>query len=140
MAGWPNRDRVVVLLTSAEPVKILVVDDDVLLQSTLARTIRAAGLGVIQLLDGVKAVEVAVAKRPALIILDVNMPTTDGRDILRDLKRDPRTARIPVFMYSARASQHDRKMALELGADEYFDKPLEPRLLLSRIIQRLEKP
>ncbi len=126
-------------MSSTESATILVVDDDALLQATLARTMRTAGLAVVTLLDGLQALDVAASEQPSLIVLDINMPAIDGRDILRNLKRDPRTAQIPVFMYTARGSQQDRTIALKLGADEYFDKPFDPQMLVRRIIHRLEK-
>jgi len=122
-----------------DPSKILIVDDDATLQAMFWRAMRAAGLEAIALIDGSRAFEVAVEEEPALILLDIEMPDADGRDILRDLKRDPRTKRIPVFMYTGMQSPHDRKICLELGAEKYFEKPFELRALMRRIIYRLGK-
>jgi DNA-binding response OmpR family regulator len=119
--------------------KILIVDDDAALQALLFRATRAAGLEAIALLEGARALEVAVEERPDLILLDLEMADADGRDILRDLKRNPQTKPIPVFMYTGRQSPHDRRISLELGAEKYFEKPFDLSALMRRMVYRLGK-
>ena len=118
---------------------ILIVDDDTLLLSALTRAALDAGLTAVSLLDGSQTLEVSMAEQFDLILLDVNMPATDGRDILRELKNHSETRHIPVCIHSARDSHHDRISALELGACDYFEKPFELDLLFRRIVRTIEK-
>jgi CheY-like chemotaxis protein len=134
----PNGIGTVATLANDLP-KILIVEDDASLQAILWRATRAASLEAIALLEGSRALEVAADEQPDLILLDIEMPGADGRDILRDLKRDPRTKRIPVFMYTGMQSPHDRRLSLELGAEKYFVKPFELGALMRRIVFRLGK-
>lgn len=113
--------------------RLLIVDDDEGLQALLFRAAEAAGYEVVQVFDGEAALRHAAESRPDLILLDVMMPKLDGRDVLRRLKADPATARIPVIVCSARGEQSDRLVGLELGAHEYLDKPFRLDMLLRRI-------
>ncbi len=117
----------------------MIVDDDALLTSALSRAASDAGLATIVVLDSSRMLELCVAERPDLILLDINMPSFDGRDVLKALKNDPRTKDIPVFIHSARTSHHDRISSFELGADEYLEKPFNPNLLFRRVVHALEK-
>jgi DNA-binding response OmpR family regulator len=119
--------------------RILVVDDDVKLQSVIKRTAEAAGLEVVQAFDGPPGLALAAAQRFDLILLDINMPAMDGRDVLKRLKRNSSTADVPVLVYSGRDSQHDRLVALELGAADYIDKPFESGALARKIGRLIEK-
>jgi DNA-binding response OmpR family regulator len=119
--------------------RILIVDDDMTLLSSLARAAVDAGLAVSTALDGSEALRICSTDPPDAILLDVNMPSSDGRDVLKVLKRDPKTAKIPVFVHSARTSHHDRIVALELGAEEYFEKPFDLTLLFRRVVSSIEK-
>src|SRR5262249_17505909 len=97
------------------------------------------GLSTLAVLDGLRTMEVALTEHPALILLDIKMPTVDGRDVLHWLKQDERTAGIPVFIHSSRNSYEDRMVAFELGADDYFDKSYDHTLLFRRVVHTLEK-
>jgi DNA-binding response OmpR family regulator len=119
--------------------RILIVDDDALLVSSLSRAAIQAGFAVSTSLDGSHALELCFEEHPDLVLLDVNLPSTDGRDILKKLKTHPVTAGILVFVHSARASQHDRILALELGADDFLEKPFDPTLMFRRIVTAIER-
>ncbi|HEY0160012.1 MAG TPA: response regulator transcription factor [Thermoanaerobaculia bacterium] len=67
------------------------------------------------------------------LILDLNLPDLDGFTICRELRRDPATSKLPILMLTARTSEADRIMGLELGADDYLAKPFSVRELLARI-------
>ena len=73
------------------------------------------------------------------LILDLNLPDVDGFTICRELRRDPATARLPILMLTARTSEADRIMGLELGADDYLVKPFSVRELLARIAAILRR-
>jgi DNA-binding response OmpR family regulator len=119
--------------------RILVVDDDVKIQSLIKRSAEAAGFAVVQAFDGAPGLALATAERFDLILLDINMPAMDGRDVLKRLKENSRTTDVPVLVYSGRNSQHDRVVALELGAADYIDKPFDSGALTRKIARLIEK-
>ncbi|MDR7511086.1 MAG: response regulator [Armatimonadota bacterium] len=118
---------------------LLVVDDDEALQLMVGRLAEKHGFEVRQALDGEEALASVAERRPDLILLDIMMPRLDGRDVLRRLKADPATRDIPVIVFSARGEQSDRLLGLELGADDYVDKPFSIDLLVRKIEYRLWK-
>src|SRR5262245_57589299 len=95
-------------MASALKGKLLIVDDDEDVQKALKRAAESAGFEVLQEFDGIQVWTVARSELPDVILLDVNMPQSDGRDVLKQLKADPITATIPVIICSSRAAQHDR--------------------------------
>jgi DNA-binding response OmpR family regulator len=115
------------------PARILVVDDDVEVQRMVKRAAEAAGFVVVQAFDGTPGLVLAAMEKFDLILLDINMPVADGRDVLSSLKKNPVTADIPVLVCSGRGVQGDRMVALELGAEDYVEKPIEASLLMMKI-------
>ena len=113
--------------------RILIIDDDHDLQRTIGRAAETAGYEVLHALDGADGLALAAAEQVDLILLDVNMPSMDGRDVLTRLKKNPETSAIPVLVHSGRSSQVDRHVVLELGAEDFVDKPTNPRLLMTKI-------
>jgi CheY-like chemotaxis protein len=112
---------------------VLFVDDDECIRRMFVRFAIAKGLRVIPASNGYEALELASSCAPEVIVLDISMPGMDGREVLRRLRRDPRTADTPVVVVSGFSDQSYRKHVLELGADEYFEKPFE----LNGILQTL---
>jgi len=119
---------------------ILVVEDDRDLQRLFLDILSKTGYRVGQAFDGRTGLEAALAEPPDLILLDIMLPELDGRDVLAELKKNDSTRDVPVIIISARGAQSDRRVALELGADDYLDKPFSTRMLLSRLAYKLEKP
>lgn len=119
--------------------RILVIDDDEALQRALKRAAEAAGYDVTQAFDGGPGLELARSEAFDLVLLDVNMPHSDGRDVLSKLRSDPDTATLPVIIFSSRGDRLARLQGLELGADDYIEKPFEPALLMRKIARRIEK-
>lgn len=119
---------------------VLVVDDDVLFQERVSRAASADGLATMSLVHGKETRHVAAARQPDLILLRAEMPDADGRAVLRELKRDPLTHHIPVFIYGQKESPFDRRLALHLGAADYWIKPLNLCSLIPRIHFHIEKP
>src|SRR5690606_528233 len=83
--------------------------------------------------SGDAAIRSAVARVPDLVILDLNLPAVDGIDVCRMLKARPATARVPIIMLTARASEEERVAGLDLGADDYVTKPFSIRELAARV-------
>ncbi len=110
--------------------KILVVEDDVTLQETLAYNLKRQGYEVSAVDDGPSALEQARAIHPDLILLDIMLPGMDGFEVCRVLRQEMST---PVLMLTARDDEIDRVVGLEVGADDYLVKPFSMRELLARI-------
>jgi phosphate regulon transcriptional regulator PhoB len=113
--------------------KILVVDDESDATELVAFNLRAAGYEVILAEDGVQALQKARAQIPDLIVLDLMLPEMDGLEVCKQLRKQPNTQAIPIIMLTAKASEIDRVLGLELGADDYVTKPFSPRELVLRI-------
>jgi DNA-binding response OmpR family regulator len=119
---------------------ILVIDDQKELADLIRRSLEQEGFDVILAPDGVSGLKIATEHRPDLVVLDLTMPDIDGLEVCQRLKGDPRHARIPVLVLSARASAADRILGLELGADDYLVKPFVPRELVARVKAVLRRP
>jgi DNA-binding response OmpR family regulator len=120
-----------------EPVNILVVDDDLELLDMVCRYLSDNGLCAHSAADGALMDAWLATHQADLIVLDVMLPGEDGLSIVKRLKARSDT---PVLMLSARGSDIDRILGLEMGADDYLTKPFHPRELLARIHARLRKP
>ncbi len=120
--------------------RILIVDDEPDLLSVLRFGLEVDGFDVIEASDGEQGLSLAREHGPDLIVLDLMLPRMDGYKVCRALKFDERYRRIPVFILSARSGDADRRLALELGADEYVTKPYDMRDLVGRIRERLKLP
>jgi DNA-binding response OmpR family regulator len=119
--------------------KILVVDDEPDALEVLGFKLKESGYTPIFAKDGAKAITAARDERPALIVLDLMLPEVDGLEVCKILRRDPATAMIPILMLTAKASEMDRVLGLELGADDYVTKPFSPRELVLRIKKLLAR-
>jgi len=119
--------------------KILVVDDEPDALEVLGFKLKEAGYTPIFAKDGARAITAARDERPALIVLDLMLPEVDGLEVCKILRRDPGTAMIPILMLTAKASEMDRVLGLELGADDYVTKPFSPRELVLRIKKLLAR-
>lgn len=95
--------------------------------------LQRAGYEVLKAHDGIAGTEIAIRERPDLIILDLMLPGRDGYSVFREIRRDARTARIPVIILTARAQTEDRIQGLEAGADDYLTKPFSPKELVLRV-------
>jgi len=113
--------------------RILVADDNPVVHAVVKEAAEARGYQVISVTTGVGAIATAITARPDLVVLDIQFPDADGRDVLAQLKADPRTAHIPVLVWSGRKGHDsDRRISLELGAEDYVEKN-EADLLVSKV-------
>lgn len=119
--------------------KILAVDDEKDILRLLEHNLGKAGFDVICAGDGPEAMEMAKRELPDLIILDVMLPNIEGTEVLKALKKDLITDKIPVMMLTAKGEELDRVVGLELGADDYIVKPFSPKELLLRVNVLLKK-
>jgi DNA-binding response OmpR family regulator len=119
--------------------RVLIVTPDEDFHCAASKAFAEHGLDVQHLGDASLARDVAAQTRPDLVLLDVDVPAFDGRDLLTALKRDSRTRTIPVFLMSGVERLWGRSSALQLGADEYLEKPLSLRGVAWRIFGHLER-
>jgi len=113
--------------------RIVVADDDADIRDLVVFKLRQAGHDVEAVEDGAAAVAACQASPPDLVVLDVMMPGMGGLDATRALRLDPRLARVPVILLTARAQESDIEQGFGAGADDYVVKPFSPRELASRV-------
>ncbi len=109
--------------------KVLIADDDRILTSLLAARLKARGWQVDLAHDAMQALMFAQRQSPGVIVLDVNMPGGSGFDVLRKLGVSVKTSNIPVVVLSSRHTADDERLASELGATAFLDKPVDLELL-----------
>ncbi|MCG6943131.1 MAG: response regulator [Thiohalocapsa sp.] len=110
--------------------QILIVEDETRLAALLADYLKAAGYRTHCLAEGNGAVEWVREHEPALVLLDLMLPGTDGLDICRRVRG---FSQVPIIMTTARVEEIDRLLGLELGADDYVCKPYSPREVVARV-------
>ena len=113
--------------------KILLIEDDTDLFSLLKYNLEKEGFSLTGLQTGKGALELCRQVRPDLILLDIMLPDSDGLDLCKGIRKDPELASTPVIFLTARASETDRIVGLELGANDYVVKPFFVRELIARI-------
>ena len=112
---------------------IYCVEDDDSIRELMVYALRASDMEAEGLRDGQALFDALDRRRPDLITLDIMLPGMDGIEILKKLRSDPATERIPVIMASAKGTEYDKVLGLDLGADDYLTKPFSMMEMLSRI-------
>ena len=110
--------------------KILVVDDEKKLVTIIKAYLEQAGFSVATAGDGQQALTLFRYDKPALVVLDLNLPVIDGLDVCRTMRKE---SNVPIIMVTARVEETDRLIGLELGADDYITKPFSPREVVARV-------
>jgi DNA-binding response OmpR family regulator len=113
--------------------KILLIEDDSDLFSLLRYNLEKEGYSLTGQQTGKGAIELCRQVRPDLILLDIMLPDSDGLDICKGIRKDPDLASVPIIFLTARASETDRIVGLEIGANDYVVKPFFVRELIARI-------
>ena len=116
---------------------VLVVDDDSLVRKAIRLTCEAEGYAVTEVERGNDALDAVEAVRPDLVLLDLMLPDQSGFDVCREIRRAGH--RMPVIILSAKNEEIDVVLGLEIGADDYIQKPFRPRELLARLAAHLRK-
>ncbi len=117
--------------------KILLVDDEPDIVTTLEMFLKGTGFEVVTAADGARGYELAKTVSPDLIILDLMLPKMDGYKVCRMLKFDDKYRKIPIILFSARAQDTDIKLGKDVGAEAYLTKPLDADELLAKIKELL---
>ena len=112
---------------------IYCVEDDLSIRELMLYTLRASGFEAEGFEDGAGLFDALTRQTPQLILLDIMLPGMDGIEILKELRRSPATARIPVIMATAKGTEYDKVLGLDLGADDYLCKPFGMMEMVSRI-------
>lgn len=110
--------------------RILFVEDESSISEPFSQALEREGFEAIVAGTGERALELADLVEPDLVLLDLNLPDRDGRDVCRDLRRD---SDVPIVMLTARGTETDRVVGLEMGADDYIVKPFSSAEVISRI-------
>jgi two-component system, OmpR family, KDP operon response regulator KdpE len=110
--------------------RILVVDDEPQIQRFLKPSLTAAGFEVIAAVNGVEALKAAATQAPDAILLDLGLPDMDGKDVIAELRR---WSKVPIVVLSARDRETEKIAALDLGADDYVNKPFGIGELMARL-------
>ncbi len=113
--------------------KILVADDDKAMQEVVCRLLNGRGWKVRTADDGLSALERIAAELPDVILLDLNMPGLGGRELLASLRRNPRTAVVPVIIISGEDSPGEKAAEFGIGADDFVSKPFDSVELVARV-------
>jgi two-component system alkaline phosphatase synthesis response regulator PhoP len=124
--------------------KILVVDDEPDTVEMIKTALESASHQVIAAFNGQEGIEKAKKEKPDAIVLDIMMPEKDGFAACKELKGDPACKDIPVLILTAVGehfahSRYAKSMGLELEAEDYIDKPIDPKLLVARLAKLLKK-
>ena len=112
---------------------VLIVDDEKDIRDLLAYNISKEGFAVLTAADGNEALKMLSEHPVAVVVLDIMMPGLDGYEVCKRIRSEKRTADIPVLFLTAKSAEIDQIVGLELGADDYIQKPVSPRVLVARV-------
>ena len=121
------------MFASAEPPFILIVEDEDAIRGVLTFTLSRSGFFVSEAVDCASARDQIDARMPDLVVLDWMLPDSPGVELLRELRRNPRTRQLPVVLLTAKTEEADKITGLKSGADDYVTKPFSRQELLLRI-------
>jgi len=112
---------------------ILLIEDEKNIRELVKYNLEQEGFRVLTEAKGNTGVETALKERPALVILDLMLPELNGLEICKILKQNEKTRLLPIIMLTAKGTESDKVVGLELGADDYMTKPFSPRELVARV-------
>jgi two-component system phosphate regulon response regulator PhoB len=118
--------------------KVLLADDDPSLRRLVAATLGTESFTLLQAGDGTESLAIAQTEKPALVLLDLNMPGMNGLEVCGAIKQDASLAGTKVVMLTASGNSEDKERAMAAGADDYFVKPFSPVALLDKIYDLLD--
>jgi DNA-binding response OmpR family regulator len=121
-------------VSAAATTRILVVEDELDIARLIKHSLERSGQAQVDIVtSGDAALKAVTESQPDLVILDLNLPSIDGREVCRLVRARPATAGVPIIMLTARTSEDDRVSGLDLGADDYVTKPFSLKELAARV-------
>jgi DNA-binding NarL/FixJ family response regulator len=129
----------VVQLAAVSRGRILVVDDEAKLRTQFAALLRLEGYDILEGRNGREGVEIATRELPDLIICDISMPEMNGHRVLGAIRAEPTTAHLPFIFLTGWGERDDVRAGMNLGADDYLVKPVEPADLIAAVAARLQR-
>jgi len=118
---------------------ILIVEDDENIQQLVGYNLAKAGFSVLYAENGEQALASVKRDAPDLVVLDIMLPSLNGFEVCKILRKDPQTRTLPIIMLTAKGEENDVTAGLDLGADDYITKPFSPKILVSRIKAALRR-
>ncbi len=118
---------------------ILIVEDDENIQQLVGYNLAKAGFNVLYADNGEQALASVKRELPDLMVLDIMLPSLNGFEVCKILRKDPQTRTLPIIMLTAKGEENDVTSGLDLGADDYITKPFSPKILVSRIKSALRR-
>lgn len=112
---------------------IFCVEDDSSIRDLMIYTLNTAGFEAEGFAEGESMFEALMTKKPQLIMLDIMLPGEDGITILKKLRANPKTSHVPIIMATAKGTEYDKVIGLDMGADDYLTKPFGMMEMISRI-------
>jgi DNA-binding response OmpR family regulator len=112
---------------------VFVVEDDEDIARLISHNLQAAGFEVQSFVEGASLIAEALREQPALFLLDIMLPGTNGFDLCRHIRQTPTLSATPIIFLTAKTAEADRVKGLELGGDDYITKPFSPRELVARV-------
>ncbi|MDP4220493.1 MAG: response regulator transcription factor [Bacteroidota bacterium] len=112
---------------------VLIVDDEKDIRDLLAYNLSKEGFAVLTAADGIEALKMIEQHQISIVVLDIMMPGLDGYEVCRRIRANESTSRLPVLFLTAKSAEVDQIVGLELGADDYIQKPVSPRVLVARV-------
>ena len=112
---------------------VLLIEDEKNILELVKYNLEQEGFRILTATKGNAGLETALKERPALVVLDLMLPEINGLEICKILKRNDKTHLIPIIMLTAKGTESDKIVGLELGADDYITKPFSPRELVARV-------
>ena len=125
------------MIDTAAPAHVLVVDDETVLAGMVANDLQRAGFRTSVAHDGIRAVELALAEAPDVVVLDLGLPGKDGLQVCQEIRRH---SDCYILMLTARNEEIDKLVGLSSGADDYMTKPFSARELVARVQVLLRRP
>jgi len=121
---------------SQDKIKILLVEDDSFLLGMYATKFEMEGFKVVMAEDGEKAVRLALKEAPDIILLDIILPKVNGFEVLRQLKADPKTVKIPVLLLTNLSQKDEIEQGLKMGAEDYL---IKAHFMPSEVVDKIKK-
>jgi two-component system alkaline phosphatase synthesis response regulator PhoP len=118
--------------------KILLVDDEPDIVEFLQYNLLQEGFDVISASDGIEALT-KISQKPDLVILDIMMPKMDGYEVFKKIRETPGFEKLPIIFLTAKAGEANEILGLEIGADDYIQKPISPQKLVARVKSNIRK-